>query len=69
MPFCVRIESPQNKTTQREVFPMNKSILHFNEIGIKKIEKGLKNFMEHPDDLDSFADTVCQSCCRLAWIF
>ena len=48
---------------------MNKSILHFNEIGIKKIEKGLKNFMEHPDDLDSFADTVCLSCCRLAWIF
>lgn len=37
---------------------MNKSILHFNEIGIKKIEKGLKNFMEHPDVLDSFADTV-----------
>lgn len=37
---------------------MNKSILHFNEIGIKKIEKGLKNFMEYPDNLDAFADTV-----------
>lgn len=37
---------------------MNKSILHFNEIGIRNIEKGLKSFMEHPDDLDSFADTV-----------
>lgn len=37
---------------------MNKSILHFNEIGIKKIEKGLKNFMEHPNELDSFADSV-----------
>lgn len=37
---------------------MNKSILHFNEIGIRNIEKGLKSFMEHPEDLDSFADTV-----------
>lgn len=40
---------------------MNKSILHFNETGIRKIENGLKKFMEHPEDLDTFADTVLEA--------
>lgn len=42
------------KHTKRKVFSMNKSIQHFEEIGINKLEKVVENFLKDPRDMAGF---------------
>lgn len=39
------------KSTERKVFSMNKSIQHFEEFGIRKLEKVIENFLKDPKDM------------------